>query len=60
MLHMKSRFFLDLLDLQFWKNATFFLIYILPAINYAVNDYKMLFPFKRLHRGISGCIVLIV
>lgn len=30
---------------------------ILPAINYAVNGYKMLFPTKRLHRGVSGCIV---
>lgn len=33
--------------------------YILPAINDAVNGYKMLFPFNRLHRGVSGCVVLV-
>lgn len=38
---------------------SFFSGYILSAINYAVNGYKMLFPFKRFHRGISGFIVLV-
>lgn len=59
MLHIKLRFFLNLLDLNSRKMQFSFFGYILPAINYAVTGYKMLFPFKRLHRGISSCIVLV-